>query len=63
MRLLPAGLVVCLLEVSLARAQERPDVVLVHYDFEGDDIETGPYTLWIFEGAKGSVSLSSSFSE
>ncbi len=60
-RLLGFGLVVCLLDSSLARAQEKSDVVLAHYDFEDDDIETGPYTLWIFEGASGSVSLSSSF--
>jgi tetratricopeptide (TPR) repeat protein len=61
MRLLRFGLVLCLADASLARAQEKSDVVLAHYDFEGDDIETGPYTLWIFEGAKGNVSLSSSF--
>jgi tetratricopeptide (TPR) repeat protein len=47
--------------VSEAFAQEASDHVLVHYDFEGDDIETGPYTLSIFEGAKGTVSLSSNF--
>ena len=61
MRLLHLGLVVCLFDVCLARAQENPDVVLAHYDFEDDDIETGPYTLWIFEGANGNVSLSSAF--
>ncbi len=55
------ALVVCLLPFAQASAQEEPERVLVHYDFEEDDIETGPYTLWIFEGAKGSVSLSSSF--
>jgi tetratricopeptide (TPR) repeat protein len=32
---------------------------LVWYDFESDGIETGPYTVSIFEGASGSVSLSS----
>jgi tetratricopeptide (TPR) repeat protein len=32
---------------------------LVWYDFESDGIETGPYTISIFEGASGSVSLSS----
>jgi tetratricopeptide (TPR) repeat protein len=61
MRLLLVGIFVFPFGLSLARAQESPDVVLAHYDFEGDDIETGPYTLWIFEGAKGNVSLSTSF--
>src|SRR3990172_1896649 len=61
MRLLVLGLLVCLVGASLARAQEKSDVVLAHYDFEGDDIETGPYTLWIFERARGNVSLSSDF--
>ena len=32
---------------------------LVWYDFEEETVETGPYTLMVFEGAKGSVSLSS----
>lgn len=40
---------------------DAADNVLVWYDFEDDDIETGPYTLWIFEGAKGKVSLSNNF--
>ncbi len=55
---------VCLLVSSMAAAQveaEAADNVLVWYDFENDDIETGPYTLWIFEGAKGTVSLSSNY--
>src|SRR3990172_6531358 len=61
MGLLHFGLAVYLLGASLARAQDESDVVLAHYDFEDDDIETGPYTLWIFEGVKGNVSLSSTF--
>jgi len=32
---------------------------LVWYDFEEEGVETGPYTLMVFDGAKGSVSLSS----
>ena len=31
------------------------------YDFEDDDIETGPYTVMIFDGSRGSVSLSGSY--
>lgn len=66
MRWIRFAVAVCPLLVSMARAQEESgqtdqDHVLVHYDFEEDDIETGPYTLSIFEGAKGSVSLSSKF--
>lgn len=55
------ALAVCLASVTLARAQETSDAVLARYDFEDDELETGPYTLWIFEGAKGTVSLSSTF--
>jgi tetratricopeptide (TPR) repeat protein len=55
---------VCLLVASTAAPQDRretTDNVLVWYDFEDDGIETGPYTLSIFEGAKGWVSLSNNF--
>lgn len=44
---------------AIQAEDERPSNVLVWYDFENDDIETGPYTLSVFEGARGSVSLSS----
>ncbi len=42
-------------------AQTSDERVMVRYDFEEDDLVTGPYTLWVFEGAKGRVSLSTSF--
>ena len=34
---------------------------LVWYDFEDDDLESGPTTFMVFEGAKGSVNLSSAY--
>jgi len=42
-------------------AGEEPAHVLVWYDFDGSEIETGPYTLSVFEDAQGSVSLSSTY--
>ncbi len=42
-------------------AEEEPAHVLVWYDFDGSEIETGSYTLSIFEDAQGSVSLSSTY--
>ena len=59
--MLGPALVVCLATSPFASAREEPDAVLARWDFEDDAIETGPYTLWIFEGAKGSVSLSTDF--
>jgi len=46
---------------SAVSAQDDEDRVLVRYDFEAEDIDTGPYTLSVFDGASGSVRLSSSF--
>lgn len=43
-----------------ARGSES-EHVLVWYDFDGSEIETGPYTLSVFEDAEGSVSLSSTY--
>ena len=40
---------------------EQSAHVLVWYDFDGSEIETGPYTLSVFEDAQGSVSLSSTY--
>ena len=42
-------------------AGEEAAHVLVWYDFDGSEIETGPYTLSVFEDAQGSVSLSSTY--
>ena len=48
--------------LGLPGQPEQEDVasnILVWYDFEEEAVETGPYTLMVFDGAKGSVSLSS----
>ena len=45
--------------VSLPAQEDSASNTLVWYDFEEEAVETGPYTLMVFEGAKGSVSLSS----
>ena len=34
---------------------------LVWYDCEDDDLESGPTTFMVFEGAKGSMNLSSAY--
>jgi tetratricopeptide (TPR) repeat protein len=51
---------------SLASAQSQtvtaPDSpVLAAFDFDGTDVETGPYTLIAYENARGSVALTSRF--
>ena len=57
------GLLVFSLGATAAgqEAPEQPAHVLVWYDFDGSEIETGPYTLSVFEDAQGSVSLSSTY--
>ena len=60
-RIVCAVLVSLLAVSALAQESSDDDRILVHYDFEDDSIETGPYTLGVYEGAKGSVALSSAF--
>ncbi len=50
-----------LLVAALLSPQEASANTLVWYDFEDDDLESGPTTFMVFEGAKGSVNLSSAY--
>jgi hypothetical protein len=42
-------------------AAAAPDQVLVRYSFDDDDVDTGPDTFAVFERAKGSVNLASTY--
>ena len=56
-----ATLIVCMTATLLAQESSELDNVLVWYDFESDGIETGPYTLWVFDSENSSVSLSTDY--
>ena len=52
----------CILALSLtATLAAAESAVLVDYDFDGEAVATGPYTLMVFENSRGSVSLTESF--
>ena len=50
-----------LLAAALAGAAEAESPVLASFDFDGDEVETGPYTLIAYEHARGRVTLTSRF--
>jgi tetratricopeptide (TPR) repeat protein len=54
------ALIVLALALTLVAAA-TPDHVLVRYSFDDDDVDTGPDTFAVFERAKGSVKLSSTY--
>ena len=55
-----AALALALL-LGLAPAAEVESPVLAAFDFDGEDVETGPYTLIAYENARGSVAVTSRF--
>ena len=62
--MLPVLLVAALLSPQEASANTSAKTLaktLVWYDFEDDDLESGPTTFMVFEGVKGSVNLSSAY--
>ena len=58
--MLPVLLVAALLSPQEA-SEDTSANTLVWYDFEDDDLESGPTTFMVFEGAQGSVNLSSAY--
>ena len=58
--MLPVLLVAALLSPQEA-SEDTSANTLVWYDFEDDDLESGPTTFMVFEGAKGSVNLNSAY--
>jgi tetratricopeptide (TPR) repeat protein len=56
----PAVLALALL-LGVARSPEAESPVLASFDFDGEDVETGPYTLIAYENARGSVAVTSRF--
>jgi tetratricopeptide (TPR) repeat protein len=42
-------------------AADDPAQLLVRYDFDQDTVETGPYTLMVFENSQGSVELTDAY--
>jgi hypothetical protein len=65
--LAPLGLALVLLAVTPVRSQEAlpsrggESPVLAWFDFEGEAVETGPYTLIAYEDARGSVRLTTRY--
>ena len=64
--LVPLGLALVALAVTPVWSQEAPpspgeSPVLAWFDFEGEAVETGPYTLIAFEDARGSVRLTTRY--
>ena len=58
--MLPVLLVAALLSPQ-ETSEDTSANTLVWYDFEDDDLESGPTTFMVFEGAQGSVNLSSAY--
>jgi hypothetical protein len=54
-------MLLALLAAAALVASPAASPVLVAYDFDGDEVETGPYTLIAYEHARGSVALSTRF--
>ena len=62
----PALLTLALLVPAAARSQEAlpppgESPILAWFDFEGEAVETGPYTLIAYEDARGSVRLTTRY--
>jgi len=49
------------LALALAPSSEAESPVLAAFDFDGDEVETGPYTVIAYEHARGTVTLTSRF--
>ena len=49
------------LALALAAAEPAESPVLASFDFDGDEVETGPYTVIAYEHARGTVNLTTRF--
>ncbi len=52
---------ILVLGIGAGAIGQESEHVLVWYDFDGSEIETGPYTVSVFEDARGSVSMTSTY--